>query len=111
MTEEQIKAYKRFIRARDKIKMVKTDGNFRNKYIPHRDFLDSIHITDLNHPLFVVNDDWVEYKEASSAWWAIEPRYRHDERLRATRGDYGDSDNWEDPNEVESLDVFFKGEQ
>jgi len=53
----------------------------------------------------------VEYREASSAWWAIEPRYRHDERLRATRGDYGDSDNWEDPNEVESLDVFFKGEQ
>jgi len=82
MTEEQIKAYKRFIRARDRVKLVKTDGNFRSKYIPHRDFLDSIHITDLNHPLFVVNDDWVEYREASSAWWAIEPRYRHDERLR-----------------------------
>ena len=69
-----------------------------------------MHITGLNHPLFVVNDDWVEYKEASLAWWAVEPPYRHEERLRATRGDYGGTDSWEDPAEVEELDVLFKGE-
>ena len=111
MTEEQIRAYKRFIRARDRVKLVKTKENFRNAYIPHRDFTDSIHIAGLNHPLFVVNDEWIEYKEASSAWWAIEPRYRHEERLRATRGDYGDSDNWDEPTEVETLDTFFKEEK
>jgi hypothetical protein len=111
MTEEQIRAYKRFIRARDKVKMVKTRDNFSKPYIPHRDFLDSVHITGLNHPLFVVNDDWVEYKEASLAWWEVEPPYRHEERLRATRGDYGGTDSWEDPAEVEELDILFKGEQ
>jgi len=111
MTEEQIKAYKRFIRARDAVKLVKTRENIRNKYVPHRDYLDSIHVTDLNHPLFIVNDLWMEYREASSAWWAIEPEYRHEERLRATRGDYVDSDNWEDPSDIETLDVFFKGEK
>jgi len=111
MTEEQIKAYKRFIRARDAVKLVKTRENIRNKYVPHRDYLDSIHVTDLNHPLFIVNDLWMEYREASSAWWAIEPEYRHEERLRATRGDYADSDNWEDPSDIETLDAFFKGEK
>ena len=111
MTDEQIRAYNRFIRARDAVKLVKTKANFNKPYVPHRDFLDSIHIHDLNHPLFIVNDLWAEYLEASSSWWAIEPRERHDNRLRATRGDYGNSDNWEDPNEVEDLDVFFKGEK
>jgi hypothetical protein len=108
MTEEQIRAYKRFIRARDRVKLVKTKENIRNAYTPHRDFTDSVHINGLNHPLFVVNDEWIEYKEASLAWWAIEPRYRHEERLRATRGDYLESDNWDDPNDVESLDSIFK---
>jgi hypothetical protein len=111
MTEDQIRAYKRFIRARDRVKLVKTKDNIRNAYIPHRDFTDSVHINGLNHPLFVLNDDWIEYKEASLAWWAIEPRYRHEERLRATRGDYGDSDNWDEPTEVETLDIFFKEEK
>jgi hypothetical protein len=111
MTEEQIKAYKRFIRARDAVKLVKTKNNIGKSYVPHRDYIDSVHIIDLNHPLFVVNDLWAEYLEASSEWWAVEPRYRHDERLRATRGDYGDSDNWEEPNDVESLDIFFKEEK
>ena len=111
MTEEHIRAYKRFIRARDRVKLVKTKENIRNDFIPHRDYLDSVHIVGLNHPLFVANDEWIEYNEASAAWWAIEPRYRHDERLRATRGDYGDSDNWEEPNEVETLDTFFKEEK
>ena len=111
MNEEQLRAYKRFIRARDKVKLVKTKENFKNAYIPHRDYLDSVHIVGLNHPLFVVNEEWLEYKEASSMWWAIEPAHRHDDRMRASRGDYGDSDNWDDPNEVETLDTFFKEEK
>lgn len=109
LTPEQQKAYQRFIRARDKVKLVKTSGNYRQKYIPHRDYLDSVHITGLNHPLFVFNDDWLEYKEASAAWWAIEPEFRNVERLRATRGDYGSQDDWDDlAVELESLDSYFK---
>ena len=111
MTEEQIRAYKRFIKASDKVKLVKTTENIRNGYIPHRDFIDSVHIDGLNHPLFVENDEWTEYKEASAAWWKIEPRHVEEQRLRATRGDYGDMDNWDEPNEVETLDVFFKEEK
>ena len=112
LTEEQIRAYKRFIRARDQVKMVVTRDNIRNSYIPHRDYLDSIHVEHLNHPLFIENDPWLEYKEASAAWWAIEPEFRHHERMRASRGDYGVEDNWDEDNiEVETLDKFFKEEK
>ena len=40
LTEEQLKAYRRFIRARDLVKLVKTNDNIRNPYIPHRDYID-----------------------------------------------------------------------
>lgn len=108
LTEEQMKAYKRFIRARDRIKLVKTKKNMGYPYIPHREVIESIHVPGLNHPLFITNDDWIEYKESSLAWWAIEPRFRDEERLRATRGDYDSEDNWEDPNEIEDMYQFFK---
>jgi hypothetical protein len=108
-TEEQLKAYRRFIRARDLVKLVRTSKNLGNKYIPHRDYLDSIHVTGMNHPMFIENEAWMEYKEASSAWWAIEPRFRHEERMRASRGDYGSEDNWdEDSSEIVDLYQFFK---
>lgn len=109
LTPEQLKAYQRYIRARDKVKLVKTQGNYRQKHTPHRDYIDSVHITGLNHPLFILNEDWIEYKEASAAWWAIEPEFRNEERLRATRGDYGSEDSWEDTTvELEELDQYFK---
>lgn len=112
LTPEQQKAYLRFIRARDKVKLVKTSGNYRQKYVPHRDYTDSVHVTGLNHPLFVLNEDWIEYKEASAAWWAIEPHHREEERLRATRGDYGDEDSWDETIlDLESLDQFYKDTQ
>jgi hypothetical protein len=50
----------------------------------------------MNHPLFIVNDAWLEYKEAFQAWLDVEPAFRDRERLRATRGDYGKLDNWEE---------------
>lgn len=108
LSEEQTKAYRRFIRARDKVKLVKTKNNMGNPYIPHRDVIESIHVPGVNHPLFISNDDWIEYKEASSAWWSVEPRFREEERLRATRGDFDGEDNWEDPTEVEDMYQFFK---
>lgn len=109
LTPEQQKAYNRFVRARDKVKLVKTSKNHLNKYIPHRDYLDSIQIVGMNHPLFIENEDWLEYKEASAAWWAIEPAFRDVERLRASRGDYGVEDNWDDATvELPRLDEYFK---
>jgi hypothetical protein len=112
LTEEQQKAYNRFIRARDEVKLVKTAGNFKKPYIPHRDYLDSIQLVGENHCQFIVNDEWLEYKEASQAWWDIEPRFREEERLRATRGDYGDEDNWEeDRQDVIDLYQYFKEEK
>ena len=108
LTDEQTRAYNRFIRARDKIKMVKTSKNMDYPYIPHRDVLESIHVPGLNHPLFISNDDWIEYKDASQAWWDIEPRFRDEQRLRASRGDYNNQDNWDDPTEIEDTYQFFK---
>jgi len=60
------------------------------------DVVCTVDIEGMNHPLFESNDEFLEYKEASLAWWAIEPAYRDEERLRASRGDYGPTDNWED---------------
>jgi hypothetical protein len=53
-------------------------------------------VEGLNHPLFIVNDAWLEYKEAFQAWLDIEPTFRDKERMRASRGDYGKPDSWED---------------
>jgi hypothetical protein len=46
--------------------------------------------------LFEVNEEWLEYKDAFAAWLAVEPAFRHDERMRMSRGDYGIEDSWED---------------
>jgi hypothetical protein len=111
LNEEQQKAYRRFIRARDKVKLVKTKDNISNPYIPHRDYLDSIRFDHENHSQFMVNDEWMEYKEASLLWWEVEPKFRHEERMRATRGDYGTEDNWDDDaTDVTDLYQFFKEE-
>lgn len=112
LSEEQLKAYRRFIRARDTVKLIITRDNIRNPYIPHRDYIDSIRYEGSNHPLFIENDAWLEYKEASQAWWKIEPTFRHEERMRASRGDYGVEDNWDDDgSDVVDIYQFFKEEK
>jgi hypothetical protein len=50
----------------------------------------------MNHPLFMQNDEWIEYLAASAAWWEIEPEFRKAERMSMIRGDYGDTDSWRD---------------
>lgn len=111
MTNEQIRAYKRYTKALEKVKLVRTTKNFTWPYIPHRDCLDSVRPDGTHHPLFEMNDDWEEYKLASEAWWAIEPEWRKDERMRASRGDYGDEDSWDDETQmvVDTYDML-KGE-
>jgi hypothetical protein len=96
LTDEQQKAYDRFIKARDRVGLVRTAGYMKRPWIRLADVTSTVDIAGMNHPVFEVNDDWIEYKEASLAWWAIEPEIRKAERMSAIRGDYGVSDSWEE---------------
>jgi hypothetical protein len=111
LTKEQKSAYQRFIRARDRVKLVKTASNIKNEWIPHRDYLDSYRADGEHHPLFEPNLIWEEYKQASSAWWAIEPEFRKNERMSMARGDYGKQDSWADaPSGVKDVVDELRGE-
>ena len=111
MTNDQLKAYKRYIRAAEKVKLIRTKKNLLWEYIPHNEALGSLKADGEHHPLYVPNEAWLEYKEASKEWWAIEPEFRKDERLRASRGDYGEEDSWEDETtDVKDTYELLKGE-
>lgn len=110
LSKEQRQAYDRFIRARDRVKLVRTSTNIKYEWIPHRDYLDSHKPNGEHHPLFEPNLIWQEYKDASLAWWAVEPKFRNEERMRMSRGDYGHSDSWEDaPSGVRDVLSEIKG--
>ncbi len=94
LTPEQQRAYRRFITARDTVGLVRTKDFTSRKWVPFSSVRATVDVEGLNHPLFEQNDEWIEYLEASSAWWAIEPEFRKTERLSAIRGDYGASDSW-----------------
>ena len=96
LTDEQQKAYKRFITARDKVGMVRNQTFTKNKWVPHSAVLATVDVAGFNHPFYAPNHDWQEYLAASSAWWAIEPEFRKTERMSAIRGDYGASDSWDE---------------
>lgn len=109
LTPEQQRAYNRFIAARDRVGLGRSKP--RGEWVPHRDYLCCIDVSGLNHPIFMENDVWKEYKEASSAWWAVEPRFREEERMRMTRGDYGAQDSWEDRTQTTSGTLINFGEE
>jgi hypothetical protein len=94
LTQEQQRAYDRFIRARDRVRIGQYGKKQKGPWIPLSDVVCTVDVAGLNHPLFEQNDDWLEYKEASLEWWAIEPEFRKTQRMSMIRGDYGDSDNW-----------------
>ena len=87
MNDEQKIAYGRFIKARDRIRN-------SNHWIPLRDYCSTVDIVGMNHPLFEVNDHYIEYQEAFKEWLAVEPREREEQRMRMTRGDYDKQDTW-----------------
>jgi hypothetical protein len=95
-TDEQKKAYKRFIEARNRVGIVRSKGFTKTAWVRFADVTCTVDVAGLNHPLFEQNDEWLEYKEASLAWWAIEPEFRKTERMSSIRGDYGHSDSWEE---------------
>lgn len=96
LTPEQKKAYDRFITARNKVGLVRVSGFSKNKWIPMSDCSGTVDIVGLNHPYFELNEPWLEYKEAFTAWLAVEPRFRDDDRMRMSRGDYGVQDSWDE---------------
>ena len=87
MTDEQKIAYGRFIKARDRIRDA-------SHWIPPKDYICTVDIVGMNHPLFELNEPYIEYKEAFQAWLAVEPREREEQRMRMTRGDYDKQDKW-----------------
>jgi hypothetical protein len=94
LTQEQQRAYNRYIRARDRVRIGSYGKRQKGAWIPLSDVVCTVEATNLNHPLFEQNDEWLEYKAAFAAWLAIEPEFRKDERMSMIRGDYGDTDNW-----------------
>jgi len=96
LNEEQQKAYARFIKARDRVGLSRTKPSKNYSWVPLTDYSACVDVTGLNHPLFVLNEPWLEYKEAFAAWLAVEPRFREEERMRMSRGDYGTQDSWEE---------------
>lgn len=110
LSKEQQRAYDRFIRARDRVKLVRTHANIKYEWIPHRDYLDSVKHDGEHHPMFEPNLIWQEYKDAFMAWLAVEPAFRDEERMRMSRGDYGHSDSWDDaPSGVKDVLSEIKG--
>ena len=93
-TQEQTRAYQRFIIARNNVSLGQYRKHNKKPWQPTSDVVCSVDVAGLNHQLFEQNDEWLEYKEASLAWWAIEPEFRKTERMSMIRGDYGDSDSW-----------------
>jgi len=96
LNEEQQKAYARFIKARDRVGLGSTKPSKNFSWVPLSDYSACVDVTGLNHPLFVLNEPWQEYKEAFMGWLAVEPRFREEERLRMSRGDYGTQDSWDE---------------
>jgi len=94
LSEEQQRAYKRFITARNKVGIVRTAGFTKRPWIRQATVVQTVDIAGLNHPLYEANEEFLEYLEASRAWWAIEPELRKTSRMSAIRGDYGASDSW-----------------
>ena len=87
MTDEQRRIYAFYIQARDKIRHAK-------KWIPPSDVLSTVDIAGMNHPLFEMNEDYIEYQKAFKRWLEVEPEYRKTERMSMIRGDYDKQDSW-----------------
>ena len=69
LTQEQQRAYNRFIRARDVMR-------HSLKWIPRSDVLACVDVAGLNHPMYIQNDEYLEYQEAFQDWLKVEPEFR-----------------------------------
>jgi hypothetical protein len=104
LTQEQERAYKRFIELRDRVRIGSYGKRLKGARVPLSEVVCTVDVGGMNHPLFEQNDIWLEYLEASRQWWAIEPEFRKAERMSMIRGDYGEPDNWkEKTNKVKEI--------
>lgn len=94
LNKEQQRAYNRFIQARNRIR------NPKGKWIRPSDYTCTVDIAGINHPLFEVNEEYQEYKEAFLEWLRVEPEFRKAERMSMIRGDYDTQDSWKDKNGI-----------
>lgn len=98
LNAEQTKAYNRFIAARDRV------YKRNRRWVRASVISNTVDVAGLNHPLYVVNEEYVEYLEAFEAWLKVEPAFREQERMRSSHGHYGTPDNWEEkPSRVKEL--------
>jgi hypothetical protein len=96
MTNEQERAYARFIKARDRVRVGRYGKLSDTPWVPLSDILYTVDVAGFNHPFYVANELWLEYKAAFESWIAIEPEFRKSERMSMIRGDYGNVDSWRD---------------
>ena len=103
LTTEQQTAYNRFIKARDRIRNNNSFMSDNKDEVPAiifpNDVLNVVEVAGINHPMYEANEPYLEYQQAFQNWLAVEPRFRHDERMRMSRGDYGTQDSWDNPKE------------
>jgi hypothetical protein len=96
LTKEQHDIYSRYIKARNQVGLVPKAKPKKQPWVRMAEVIQTVDIVGFNHPFYQVNELWLEYLEASLAWWKIEPTFRDQERYRSSRGDYGPvSDNWD----------------
>jgi len=94
MNDEQKRAYDRYIRARNNVALGEYRKLNKGAWQPTSDVLCTVDQANMNHPLFMENDNWLEYKAAFTAWLAVEPEFRKEERMSMIKGDYGTIDSW-----------------
>ena len=80
LTNEQQRAYDRFIRARDRMRT--------GTWVRLADVQSTVDLMGFNRPFYEENTEYLEYQAAFKDWLAVEPQFRHEERMRASRGDY-----------------------
>ena len=112
LTAEQQRAYDKFIKARDEAGIVRTEGYTKRPWVRQAVVVQTVDVEGLNHPLFVENDEFIAYLDASETWWKVEPEFRKEERMSAIRGDYGASDSWneEAPRLKDAYSITQEGE-
>jgi hypothetical protein len=96
MNSTQIKAYERFIKARNRVRIGRYGMMTDAPWVPLSDILYTIDIAGFNHPFYQANELWIEYKDAFAAWLLVEPEFRKEEKMSMIRGDYGTTDSWRD---------------
>ena len=90
MTDEQLKAWERYIKM---FKRVGFNKIHKEGHVPKSEVLRTVDVEGMNHPMFEPNLIWLDYLEAVTEWHKVEPIRP---RMSAITGDYGDCDDWED---------------